>query len=146
MNWKKISLRILKFAFKFVLYFILFIVFYLTSAYFISRTEYPCEKTKEAKNITIFIKSNGVHTDIVVPTKTSIINWRNFVLPENTRKKDSTCQYLAFGWGDKGFYLETPTWGDLKASTALNAAFGLSTTAIHTTYYSEVIPDKTTCK
>lgn len=146
MNWKKISLRILKFAFKFVFYFILFIVFYLTSAYFISRIEYPCEKSKEAKNITIFIKSNGVHTDIVVPTKTSIINWRNFVLPENTRKKDSTCQYLAFGWGDKGFYLETPTWGELKTSTALNAAFGLSTTAIHTTYYSEVIPDKTTCK
>lgn len=146
MNWKKNSFKILKFAFKFVLYFILFIIVYICSAYFVSRIEFPSEQTNEAKTVTIFIKSNGVHTDIVVPTKNNFIDWRNFVLPENTRKKDSTCKYLAFGWGDKGFYLETPTWGDLKTSTAINAAFGLSSTAIHTTYYAEVVPNKTTCK
>ncbi len=39
------------------------------------------------------------------------------------------------GWGDIGFYLETPEWSDLKASVAFKAASGLSTTAIHATYY-----------
>lgn len=43
------------------------------------------------------------------------------------------------GWGDKGFYLETPTWADLKVSTAVRAAFGLSTTALHTTYYKTML-------
>ena len=39
------------------------------------------------------------------------------------------------GWGDKGFYLNTPTWADLKFSTAFKAATALSTSAMHTTYY-----------
>ncbi|MGB1242699.1 MAG: DUF2459 domain-containing protein [Chitinophagales bacterium] len=32
---------------------------------------------------------------------------------------------------DKGFYLETPTWGDLKASTVIQAAFLPSPTIMH---------------
>ncbi len=39
------------------------------------------------------------------------------------------------GWGDKGFYLETPQWKDLKTSVAFKAAFALGQTAIHTTFY-----------
>ena len=39
---------------------------------------------------------------------------------------------------NKGFYLETPEWSDLKASVAFKAATGLSTTAIHATYYKKI--------
>jgi uncharacterized protein (TIGR02117 family) len=38
------------------------------------------------------------------------------------------------GWGDKGFYIDTPTWEDLKASTAFKAAFGLGSTAMHISF------------
>ena len=47
-------------------------------------------------------------------------------------------RYIAFGWGDKGFYLDTPTWADLKFSTAFVAAFWLGTSAMHTTYLHSV--------
>jgi uncharacterized protein (TIGR02117 family) len=47
-------------------------------------------------------------------------------------------KYIAFGWGDKGFYLKTPTWADLKASTVFKAAFGLSSAAMHTTFYDKL--------
>ena len=47
-------------------------------------------------------------------------------------------KYIAFGWGDKGFYLETPTWDDLKFSTAFKAAFALSSSAIHATFYRQL--------
>ena len=40
--------------------------------------------------------------------------------------------------GDKGFYLDTPTWADLKFSTAFKAAFWLGNSAIHTTFYKEM--------
>jgi uncharacterized protein (TIGR02117 family) len=33
------------------------------------------------------------------------------------------CSYLAFGWGDKEFYTNTPEWKDLKLKTALSALF-----------------------
>lgn len=50
-------------------------------------------------------------------------------------------KYLAIGWGDKGFYLNTPEWSDLKVSTAFNAVFGLSSSAMHTTFYKKMIED-----
>jgi uncharacterized protein (TIGR02117 family) len=97
------------------------------------------------KDIEIHILTNGVHTDIVVPVKTTEIDWSQKIKYSNSKNADSTYQYLAMGWGDKGFYLETPNWSDLKASVALNAAFGLSTTAIHATYYKKITLSKT-CK
>jgi uncharacterized protein (TIGR02117 family) len=83
----------------------------------------------------IYILTNGVHTDIVMPTKSEQIDWSKQVKFKDTKAADSTYRYVAMGWGDKGFYLETPQWSDIKASVAIKAATGLSTTAIHTTYY-----------
>lgn len=87
------------------------------------------------RNIPMYILTNGVHTDLVIPVRTAQIDWSKSVLFENTIGRDTTAQWIAFGWGDKGFYLETPTWADLKFSTAFKAATGLSTAAIHATYY-----------
>jgi uncharacterized protein (TIGR02117 family) len=92
--------------------------------------------TKDSANhIAIYILSNGVHTDIVVPTQTEIIDWSTKIKFQYTKTANENYHYLALGWGDKGFYLETPTWGDLKLSTALKAATGLSHSAMHATYY-----------
>ncbi len=91
--------------------------------------------------IDIFILSNGVHTDIVVPIKTDTFDWSKQIQFEHTKSKDSTAKYLAMGWGDRGFYLETPTWADLKASTALKAVTGFSSSALHTTFYKSMKED-----
>jgi uncharacterized protein (TIGR02117 family) len=114
--------------------FIAFVLLYLLAAYGLSRITVD----KEAggpKEMTIYILTNGVHTDLVVPIKTDLYDWSKEVKFAHTRSKDSSYQYLAMGWGDKGFYLETPEWKDLKASVAFKATFGLSTTAIHATFY-----------
>ena len=44
--------------------------------------------------------------------------------------------HVAIGWGDKGFFLETPTWDKLKVSTALNALFFPSDSCMHVTMTS----------
>ncbi|GJM35271.1 MAG: hypothetical protein DHS20C18_42720 [Saprospiraceae bacterium] len=93
----------------------------------------------------IYILTNGVHTDIVMPTRNEHMDWSKKIKYTNTKSADSTHQYLAMGWGDKGFYLETPTWAELKPSVAFNAAFGLSTTAMHTTFYTS-LTESETCK
>ena len=51
---------------------------------------------------------------------------------------------ISIGWGDKGFYLDTPTWAELKLSTALIAGFGLGNAALHITYYDEIAEDDLT--
>jgi hypothetical protein len=71
-------------------------------------------KTEQPEEITIYILSNGVHTDIVCPIESEIINWTEIAAFENTVSKRTDFKHVAFGWGDKGFYLETPTWADLK--------------------------------
>jgi uncharacterized protein (TIGR02117 family) len=95
---------------------------------------------KGSKDLSIFVLSNGVHTDIVVPVKNNIMDWRKITPFKNTDSKDTTFQYAAFGWGDKGFYLETPEWSDLKASTALKAMFHLGSTAIHVDFVRSLQP------
>jgi uncharacterized protein (TIGR02117 family) len=86
------------------------------------------------KDVTIFIQTNGDHTDVVIPVVNSIKDWRSELSYQNTISKDSTKKYVAVGWGDKGFYLNTPTWSQLKFSVAFKAAFALSTAAVHATF------------
>ena len=124
---------------------IVFIILYITSAYCLSRISVGGEKPSST-DVIIHIKTNGVHTDLVVPIKNEQIDWRTEIKFANTHLTDtSKMKYLAMGWGDKGFYLETPTWSQLKFSVAFKAAFALSTTAIHATYY-EYLPVNDSCK
>lgn len=95
----------------------------------------------EESKVDIFILSNGIHTDIVVPAKNEFYDWTKEVKFEHTKSKDTTFNFLAMGWGDRGFYLETPTWADLKVSTALKATTGLSSSALHATFYKSMKED-----
>ncbi|WP_333852066.1 TIGR02117 family protein [Epilithonimonas sp.] len=96
------------------------------------------EETSDPKIVEAYILTNGVHTDLVVPVKSKYIDWSQKLPFENTKGKDSDQNFIAFGWGDKGFYLDTPTWADLKFSTAFKAAFWLSESAMHCTYYKKM--------
>lgn len=71
----------------------------------------------ELSEFEIYISSNGVHTNMIVPLKSGTNDWNEFL------KTDKSCNYLAFGWGDKEFYMNTPEWSDLKAGTAFKAVF-----------------------
>jgi uncharacterized protein (TIGR02117 family) len=46
-----------------------------------------------------------------------------------------TVPFAGFGWGDKNFYINTPTWSDLTMKTAMGALFWNSPTAMHVTKY-----------
>ena len=92
---------------------------------------------KETKNgQEIFISTNGVHTNIILPAKSEYFNWLEFL------KTNKDCKYIAFGWGDEEFYLNTPTWDDLKLATAFKAGFW-PTRTIMQVYYINNEPDET---
>lgn len=118
------------------------VVFYLLCGYLIPFIEVPAEKTNEPKVIEVYILTNGVHTDLVVPIKNDEMDWGKELPFENTISRRSDFNYLSVGWGDKGFYLDTPTWAELKVSTALKAAFWMSESAMHCTYYFEMTEGK----
>ena len=77
----------------------------------------------------IFISTNGIHLNIIIPKEH--LKGR---IQQELQLQEYT-NYVSFGWGDKIFYLETPTWGDLKFTTALRAIFLKSEAAMHITNY-----------
>ena len=134
----------LKIFFKTILIFVAFIFVYTLSAFGLSRITVN-DNVIQKEEIEIFIKTNGVHTDVVVPIKNDIKDWSKEIKFNQTKSKDSIMKYVAIGWGDKGFYLDTPQWSDLKFSTAFKATTGLSTSAMHATFCKSVSENES-CK
>ena len=143
MNWINLAKRTIGFLKYGFLFFVLFVFFYWGMAFVSSRISVN-KSTHSDTSISIYILSNGVHTDVVVPIyhKNTSISWRDFVKIEHTLAKDTNSTLVAFGWGNKGFYLETPEWADLKFSVAFNAVFGLGGSAMHVTFHKQLKENK----
>jgi uncharacterized protein (TIGR02117 family) len=118
---------------------VLLLCFYLLLAVFLPKIAIEGDRQTELEHpVTIFIKTNGVHTDIVVPVVTAEKDWRTMMRYADTDLGDTSLPYVSVGWGDKGFYLQTPSWSDLKFSVAFKAMFHLGTSAIHATFVKHV--------
>ncbi len=114
--------------------FIALIIGYLALAFVLAMIPVNTDFASSEEGIDLLVMTNGVHTDLCVPTKTAVMDWSGFIDPNDFAPNSNRAPYIAFGWGDKGFYLDTPTWADLKASTAVKAMFLESPTAMHVSY------------
>lgn len=81
--------------------------------------------------VRIYLVSNAVHADLILPVRTEVVDWTSTFSKTRFLGDVSAQTHVALGWGDKGFYLETQTWDDLKVSTAANALFLPSTSCMH---------------
>ncbi len=126
--------QVLRYTLRALLVLVAAIALYAVTTMVLSRISVPGENVSHVE-VTAYILSNGVHTDIVLPVRNADRDWSNALPYTNTTGGDSTAAWVAFGWGDKGFYLETPTWGDLTASVVFKAMFALGSSAMHVTYH-----------
>jgi uncharacterized protein (TIGR02117 family) len=126
--------KVLRLVGKAALALLAFIVCYCLAAWLLPMIGVNTDYAEPANGEPIYIRSNGVHTDVILPLRSVAKDWSTELPFTNTMSDDSAFTHVAFGWGDKGFYLETKEWADLKASTALKAAFGLSGSAMHITF------------
>lgn len=92
-----------------------------------SPKEIRCNKEKE-----VFVSSNGVHLDLIVPRELLPLPLLNGLDPP------AWVSYLAFGWGDRQFYINTPTWSDLELRVALKAVIFKSESAMHVVWIDEI--------
>ncbi|UOV00146.1 TIGR02117 family protein [Chryseobacterium daecheongense] len=121
------------------------VVLYALLGYLLPFIEVRAKDDGQEKEIPIYVYTNGVHTDIVMPVKNDLQDWSSKIPFSNVRSRQTDYNYIGIGWGDKGFYLDTPTWADLKFSTAFKAAFWLSESAMHCTYY-KTMKEGSDCK
>ena len=85
------------------------------------------------KGITIYACDNGVHTDLL-PVSAEGIDWRQLPHPDESARLGLS--HVSFGWGSKDFYINTPTWADVRPMTALKALLW-DETVLHVEYRSE---------
>jgi uncharacterized protein (TIGR02117 family) len=94
-----------------------------------------------ADGITIYVEDNGVHAGIVVPKLAGGVDWRPLAPASALRDPRMAGHgWLAIGWGERGFYQDTPTWADVRIGTILNAAIGSDATVMHVQHLPRPVP------
>ena len=100
------------------------VAIFLAAAWIGSSLPRNADRAPPPDGITIMVETNGIHTGIVMPVVTQVEDWRTtFPSAAQPRADGQLPTHVAIGWGEKEVFLNTPTWGDLKPSTALRIAF-----------------------
>ncbi|RWD27428.1 MAG: TIGR02117 family protein [Mesorhizobium sp.] len=69
----------------------------------------------------ILVLKNPIHTDIAVPVDDEVRKRFHFLVDDGIPADMTGVRYIVFGWGSRAFYLETPTWSELKAVPVMKA-------------------------
>jgi len=96
----------------------------------------------QPKEMAVYVYTNGLHADIVIPIKTEIIDWSQKIKFSDTKSKDSIQNFVAVGWGNKEFFIDTPSVSDLKLSIAVRAGLGIGPSAMHATFLKGIVEDE----
>jgi uncharacterized protein (TIGR02117 family) len=94
----------------------------------------------QAGGVTVWLRSNGVHAELVLPAAAPH-DWRAELPPAEVvdaarLASPPELAWIAFGWGDRDFFVRTRTWRDLRPGTAASALLGLGPAAMHVEYLS----------
>ena len=76
------------------------------------------------QGVVIFVRTNGVHADIVLPASAAGLDLYRLVPPADVREPRRAGGWVTFGWGQREFYLETPRWADLTVENAIRSVIG----------------------
>jgi uncharacterized protein (TIGR02117 family) len=107
---------------------------YFTAGWGLSWIPVNRDFVEPAAGIEIFLVSNGIHVDFLLPVSTPVKDWSREVPREHFSGVDAHWSHLLLGWGDRGFYLETPTWADVKLRNVARALFWPDASVMHVQY------------
>lgn len=91
-----------------------------------------------ARGITVRVEDSGVHTTLVLPRRAAGVDWgEDFPPTDLADPRMAAHGYVAISWGERGFFLKTPTWWDVRPGTVLRAALGSGATLLHVEHVPE---------
>lgn len=91
--------------------------------------------------VKVWVFAGPIHTDILFPASGPDHEWSELLRPG-----ESTPDFLAIGWGDRKFYLETPTWADVTVGNVVGAFLGLHRTALHVDRWTSMPTQTAQCR
>lgn len=90
-----------------------------------------------ADGVEIMVTSTAIHADLVLPIRNETVDWSQHLPPSEFAGDVSGATHVAFGWGNKEFYVDTPTWADVKVGTVFRALFWPSASCMHVSMCNE---------
>lgn len=69
----------------------------------------------------ILLLANPIHTDIALPLDDEVRAAFADLIPAGLPIDMPGVEYLIIGWGGRSFYIQTPTWGDIRPLPVLKA-------------------------
>ncbi len=90
-----------------------------------------------ADGVEVMVTSTAIHADLVLPVRDEVMDWRPHLPAGDFAGDVSRATRVAFGWGNKEFYVDTRTWDDLKVGTAVRAVFWPSATCLHVEMWAD---------
>lgn len=69
----------------------------------------------------VLLLANPIHTDIALPAAPDVLARFAFLEEDGLPVGLPGVEWLVFGWGGRSFYLETPTWSELKPGPVARA-------------------------
>ncbi|MNJ82614.1 hypothetical protein D3C87_00160 [compost metagenome] len=108
-----------------------FICMYILIFLSLSPFTVSVEETNDPKTEIIYVSSNGIHSDVILPIRHPLMNWESTLSMHQMLSVDTFQTHLKFGWGDKNFFLRTKEWSDMEVGVVLNTVFGRGPGAMH---------------
>jgi uncharacterized protein (TIGR02117 family) len=84
--------------------------------------------------VAVYLRTNGIHADLILPTRQGSFDWSARFPVRQMRTLAAPTDWIAFGWGDRGFMVDTPSWAEFNPLKAIVALSGLGEGAMHVEY------------
>jgi uncharacterized protein (TIGR02117 family) len=131
-----IIIRAIRFLLKGLISFLIIMLLYFAAA--VIGSVIPVNTDPEEGNISIYLRTNGMHTDFIFPLRNEVMDWTEVVDPMHSISKREDFNYVSFGWGDLDFYRETQEWSDIRFPVAFQAVFLPSQSALHVEFLQAI--------
>lgn len=127
--------RLLKGLLRFLLSVVIWIVVYGLATILGTLIPTKKEPIENTSDVTVYLISNGFHTEWVFPIRYQTINWLKRFGSDFTGNYQHYT-YLAIGWGDRDFYMNSKTYPSLY--TTYKALLMPSESILQVTFYKNI--------
>ncbi|MCA6364702.1 MAG: DUF2459 domain-containing protein [Bacteroidetes bacterium] len=121
---------------------------YFCYAFIASAIPVNASHVQPETGITIYIHSNGFHTDLILPVEetTTQTNWLELFDDSLLQRKHRNAKWMAAGWGDEGFYLDSYNNTFPGFGTCCNALLVPSPSLLHVAFYEHGFSRTARCR
>lgn len=95
----------------------------------------------QERTIALMVGHNGIHTEIAMPVVTPEKDWRATFPASDVVNSGRDYTHVSVSWGERKFFLETPTWADVSPLTVVNAMTG-GEGVLHVAHYVRPAPSQ----